>query len=286
MKEILRELVAGVSSHEAAHVSREYLQASILDKLQGAGAMRSLAFVGGTALRFLYGMQRYSEDLDFTLADESSGYSLEAYVQRIVTGLRREGFPAEGDVRARGAVHSARLRFPGLPHDLGLSPQRTASLMIKIEIDARPPDGAALDVSVVRKHGYLLRLQHHDRASLLAGKLHAVLARSHAKGRDYYDLLWYLSDRSWPEPNLTLLNNALQQTGWTGPTMAPSSWRGVILRRIQDLDWETLHADVAWLLQRPEEVDRLDKPTLTSLLEHRPGSRGTPPPSEERGTQR
>jgi predicted nucleotidyltransferase component of viral defense system len=52
-------------------------------------------------------------------------------------------------------------------------------------------------------------LQHHDRASLLAGKLHALFQRRYVKGRDLYDLMWYLSDPNWPEPNLTLLQNAL-----------------------------------------------------------------------------
>ena len=58
----------------------------------------------------------------------------------------------------------------------------------------------------------MLRLFHHDRASLLAGKLHAILKRPYTKGRDLYDLIWYLSDPDWPLPNLTLLNSALRQT--------------------------------------------------------------------------
>jgi hypothetical protein len=64
-------------------------------------------------------------------------------------------------------------------------------------------------------HRYvILQLQHHDRASLLAGKLHAILQLPYTKGRDVYDLSCYLSHREWPAPNLTQLNNALQQTGW------------------------------------------------------------------------
>ena len=61
-----------------------------------------------------------------------------------------------------------------------------------------------------------LPIQHHDKASLLAGKLHAILQRPYAKGRDLYDLLWYLGDPTWPPPNLTMLNHALRQTGWEG----------------------------------------------------------------------
>lgn len=60
----------------------------------------------------------------------------------------------------------------------------------------------------------MLNLLHYDKSSLLAGKLHAVLTRKYTKGRDLYDLMWYLSDPTWPAPNLIQLNNALKQTGW------------------------------------------------------------------------
>lgn len=89
---------------------------------------------------------------------------------------------------------------------------------MKFEVDTRPPAGAGLAITLIRRH-VTLRLQHHDRASLLAGKLHAVLQRPYAKGRDLYALLWYLSDPGWPAPNLVLLNNALQQSGWPGPPL-------------------------------------------------------------------
>ena len=69
--------------------------------------------------------------------------------------------------------------------------------------------------TVIRRH-LLLNLQHHDQASLLAGKLHAILQRKYLKGRDIYDLLWYLSNPNWPAPNFEMLNHALQQTGWEG----------------------------------------------------------------------
>ena len=68
-----------------------------------------------------------------------------------------------------------------------------------------------------------LNLCHHDKPSLLAGKLHAVLSRKWTKGRDLYDLVWYLADRTWPAPNLALLNAALAQTGWKGPVMTAAT---------------------------------------------------------------
>jgi hypothetical protein len=69
---------------------------------------------------------------------------------------------------------------------LKLSPHQDEVLAVKIEIDANSPAGASLDTSLVRRH-VLLNVYHHDRASLLAGKLHAILQHSFLKGRD----VWY-----------------------------------------------------------------------------------------------
>jgi hypothetical protein len=75
-------------------------------------------------------------------------------------------------------------------------------------------------------------VDHHDRPSLLAGKLHAILQRPWTKGRDLLDLLWYLSDPEWPKPNLALLNAALLQTGWDREAITSDNWRLVVRERV------------------------------------------------------
>src|SRR4030067_3635034 len=92
-----------------------------------------------------------------------------------------------------------------------------------MEGDTHPPAGAVLMTTLVRRY-VTLQLQHHDKASWLAGKLHAILQRPYLKGRDLYDLAWYLSDPEWPEPNLELLNNALRQTGRQGRSLTEKNW--------------------------------------------------------------
>ncbi len=111
-----------------------------------------------------------------------------------------------------------------------------------------------------------LQLHHHDRQSLLAGKIHAILQRSFSKGRDLYDLLLYLSDPDWPDPNLTLLNNALSQTGWQGPTITKTNWRDILHQRVEGLDWRNVREDAAPFLKRPEESDLLTRSNLMGLL--------------------
>ena len=111
---------------------------------------------------------------------------------------------------------------------------------MKIELDTNPPAGANTETRIVRPF-VMLNLLHYDRSSLLAGKLHAILTRKYTKGRDLYDLSWYLSDSSWPHPNFVLHNNALRQTRWNGPLVTPENWREIIKRKLVDIDWGARH---------------------------------------------
>ena len=262
MKDHLVELVRQSPTPAGGrNLAREYMQARILAALQRAGAMIPLAFHGGTALRFLYAHGRFSEDLDFALEGNRQGYDFRGYLLAIRTELTPEGYAVELKVNDRKTVHSAFVRFPGLLYDLGLSAQRSESLAVKLEVDTNPPAGAGLATSVVR-HFFVLQLQHHDKASLLSGKLHAILQRSFAKGRDIYDLLWYLSDPAWPPPNLILLNNALAQTNWSGGEVTETNWRELVGDRLRTLDWSKILADVRPFIEPGFDLNLL---TLTNL---------------------
>jgi predicted nucleotidyltransferase component of viral defense system len=266
MKDHLAQLVGtGVDSGPGRNLVREYLQARILESLQRAGAMIPLAFHGGTALRFLYGIPRYSEDLDFALERDAERYDLRGYLRTIRSVLEAEAYLIDLRVSDRRIVHSAFVRFPGLLHELGLSPHPDEVFSVKVEVDTRPPEGAGLATTLVRRH-VTLHLQHHDRASLLAGKLHALLQRPFLKGRDVYDLLWYLSDPTWPAPSLTLLANALRQTGWTGPEPTERNWRDLIADRLASGHWDRVIADVRPFVESRTELDLLSRENLQRVL--------------------
>ena len=266
MKEYLLSLLSSnLNPLQARNQAREYLQALILQSLQRAGAMVPLAFHGGTALRFLYNSQRYSEDLDFALEGNSRGYDFRSTLQDIHRDLEAQGYTVAMKVSDKKTVQNAFVRFPGLPFELGLSPHQDEVLAVRIEVDTRPPLGAGLETTLVRRH-VLLNLQHHDRASLLAGKLHALLHRSYLKGRDLYDLTWYLSAPDWPTPNLTLLNNALEQTGWRDPRLTPENWRGILHAHLMDIPWKQVLADVEPFLLSQQESSLLSRENLDRLL--------------------
>ena len=253
MKEHLRELIRDLDPHAGRNAMREYVQARILEGLQRAGAMSPLAFQGGTALRFLYRLPRYSEDLDFALEGPRESYDPRRWLASIAAQFRREGYDATASLRDAGTVDAAWLRLEGLPHEFGLSSHRDETLRIKLEVDTRPPAGAVTETDLVRRH-VSLRIHHHDRASLLAGKLHAVLHRPWLKGRDIYDLAWYLSDPAWPPPNLDLLNAARRQTDPAAQALTDDTWRPAVAARVAGVEWKAVDADIRPFLESGNEV--------------------------------
>lgn len=260
MKDHLRRLVREADPVAGRNIAREYLQARILEAMQRAGAFAHIAFQGGTALRFLYHLPRYSEDLDFALEGDRAGYDLRGWLEAARRQFRREGYEVRAAVRDRSAVHAGWLRFPGVLYETGLSPHRDQVLAVKIDVDTNPPGGAVARTRLVRRH-VSLRLWHHDRASLLAGKVHAVLRRPFAKGRDVYDLAWYLSDPGWPPPNLRLLAAALRQGAGEGavperdePRSLPGAWREAVAHRLSAAPWDQLSADVRPFLEGRERL--------------------------------
>lgn len=112
-----------------------------------------------------------------------------------------------------------------------------------------------------------MQLQHHDRASLLAGKLHAVLCRDYVKGRDLYDLMWYLSARDWPSPNLEMLGKALAQTAKSGDAPAdPAAWRALAARRLENVSWDRALADLRRFVASSTKLEMICPPTFARLL--------------------
>jgi len=266
MKDYIKDLVNKATNPvEGINLIREYLQARILSVLQSAGAMIPLAFHGGTALRFLYSHGRFSEDLDFALEGDHDSYRFRDYLRSIQSTFTKENYQINIRVQDSKIVNSAFIRFPGLLYELGFSSQPNEVIAIKLEVDTNPPAGAVLETSVIRKF-VVLQLHHHDKASLLAGKIHAILQRPYLKGRDIYDLFWYLSDRNWPEPNLMLLNNALAQTHWVGGNVTQGNWRKFVFERIQQFHWEVILADVKPFIEPGFDLELLTRENLEKIL--------------------
>lgn len=243
---------AAANRGQALNTLREYLQALVLRSFHESEAFRCVAFVSGTALRFLHGLPRFSEDLDFSLVSPD-GYAGQAWMAKVKRDLALAGFTPEVTWNERKTVHTAWVRLRGLLHDAGLSPLADEKLAIKVKVDTRPPAGGRCDRQIVTRHISFL-LQYHDPPSLMAGKVHALLTRHYAKGRDWYDLVWYLSQRPPVTPNLALLQNALDQTQGADRVDA-RRWREEVMDRLAAIDIKALLEDVGPFLERPQGRD-------------------------------
>jgi len=205
--------------------------------------------------------------VDFSL-ENARGYSFSGLLERVADDLSSAGFQVTVHPHEGESVHSAFVRFPGLLYEAGLSPHRTEKLSVKIEIDTRPPAGAATEATLINRH-FMLSLLHYDIPSLMSEKLRALLSRSFSKGRDVFDLLWYLSRGDSIEPNITLLQSALAQTGWKGPQVTADNWRQVIGQKVASLDFSRVTEDVTPFLERPNDRALLTRETVLAALEQR-----------------
>lgn len=265
MKAQALEIAASVADPgEKLNRLREYLQAFVLRSLHESEAFQRLSFVGGTALRFLYGLPRFSEDLDFSL-ESAEDYAPQKWLSKLRRDLTFAGFEPTVTWNDRKTVQVGWVRVAGLLQEAGLAGVPGQKLSIKLEIDTRPPSGAALESRVVNRY-FLVAFRHHDLPSLMAGKVHALCTRKYPKGRDWYDLLWYRSKSPPVSPNLHLLQAALDQTEQTHSWPA-EGWREVVRKRLEALDVDVLRDEVAPFLERPADRDLLTREHLVSAIE-------------------
>ena len=221
------------------------------------------AFVGGTALRLLEDLPRFSEDLGFSRVS-ADGYEPVRWLEKLKGDLHFAGFDSTVRWIEREPVQVAWVRTAHLLAEVGLSGHARQNLSVKVGIDTRPPAGAAIRRTLVPRH-FTFVINHYDLPSLMTGKLHALPTRGYPKGRDWYDLIWYRSRRPPVEPSVQFLQNALDQTQGAGRYRA-GGWRTLLAARLAGLDTRELARDVQPFLERPEDAALLDRPNLEAIL--------------------
>jgi predicted nucleotidyltransferase component of viral defense system len=236
----------------------------VLQELALLGLWRSkfyehAAFYGGTALRVLHGLDRFSEDLDFSLLAPNPTFDLARYMAALETELSAFGFDVrareKGGTTRRAAIQSAFLKT-NTPEALTRSVHRDQVLTIKIEVDTDPPPGFETEVR------YLLSpipfaVRVYALPDLFAGKMHALLGRrwkTRVKGRDWYDLVWFAANH--PELHLAHLEARMVQSGhWPpGGALTAAVWRTLLDRAIDALNIEQARADVLPFVPDPDAL--------------------------------
>ena len=256
------------SQDESLRALREILQECALLGLWRARFFEHAAFYGGTALRILHGMERFSEDLDFTLMKPEPGFSLAAFTVALRNELLALGFDVTADIRNKresSPVDSAFLK--GNTRSLLLKigvPLGTAALIpgiqtikIKLEVDRDPPAGFSTESRYL-----LLPIPFPIRVctlpDLFAGKMHALLFRrwkNRVKGRDWFDFVWFISHH--PDLHLAHLEQRMRQTGnWTERhSLTPDRFNELLSRTIAQLDVEQARREVRPFLKDPRAID-------------------------------
>lgn len=266
MKEIALQ-VTRESKGQKLNALREYLQNYILFLMQKTGISGSLYFVGGTALRFLYRIRRYSEDLDFSASGNWTAGDFSKYMNKVEEHLEKAGYVCVIKTVSEKVVQKARIGFGGLLYEAGLSHRKEHRLSVHIDIDINPPAGWAGEKTIVDVHIPVV-LQHYDLPSMYAGKLHAVLMREYVKGRDLYDLFWYRTKQKELLPNFTLLNNAIAQGREGFPLVTGDNWHEILTEKVRGLDWKVVENDVLPFLEFRDDLETFTQENLLRCLQH------------------
>lgn len=265
MKDHLLQVAAAAPIAERRNLVREYLQIYVLRTLHELGIQSQLAFLGGTALRILHALPRFSEDLDFSVAKIGAlnADDLEAPVHKLRKELELAGYRVALKLKHSKTVFAATLRFEGIVKDCGIATDPRLALSIKLEVDLNPPEGFVVATTLVQRY-FPVALVHYDLPSLFAGKLHALVARPYTKGRDWFDLVWYLTEKRGLRPNALMLANALIQTKHD-PKLA-ESWRDVIAERAVLVDWQAVRRDLSPFLLRQSDLEQITPELIVGLV--------------------
>ncbi|HET55255.1 MAG TPA: nucleotidyl transferase AbiEii/AbiGii toxin family protein [Ignavibacteria bacterium] len=227
MNDLLKQLISKPlpeSEQEIVQLLRESLQSLALLGLWRSNFFEHAAFYGGTALRILYGLDRFSEDLDFSLLKPNKNFTFEKYKNSIIRELEAFGFKVTFEVKAKSKgseIESAFIKTNTLnqlivieaPSSLTLSFDKQKVLKVKLEVDTNPPPGFDTEMKYVFSP-IQFAVKSFTLPSLFAGKMHAILCRkwkSRVKGRDWYDFAWYVGN--YPELKLKHLEERMRQSG-------------------------------------------------------------------------
>ncbi len=260
MIDLIKQRLAGYRAHNALEEEqalKEIVQEIALYGLWRAGFFEVAAFQGGTSLRILHRLPRFSEDLDFLLKEPRPQFNWQAYLGPLLVCLEEFGLKSQALDKSRmdQRVKQALLKNNCVSNQLNLEfyrGQRDRKLVIKLEIDVSPPAGSGYEYRFL-DFPLDFEICNQDLSSNFALKLHALLCRPYVKGRDWYDFSWYLRQRV--RPNLPHLRAALHQYGpWQDQHPdADLEWlQRALQHKVRQIDWKKAADDVERFLGSTE----------------------------------
>lgn len=255
------------NEQERVNHQRELMQKVTLAGFTRGGFFEKAAFYGGTCLRLMYGLPRYSEDMDFSLLDKDSTTHLEDYFSSIINEFALLGLSVEVDKKDKkqfGRVESAFLKENTEAYEIKFQTRRT--LKVKIELDTDPPLKFQTEQKIIRQpYGFPVRCM--TLPDLFAGKMHALVYRawgSRIKGRDWYDFEWYVNH------NVPLDFRHLQERvrEFSGATITKEEFLGLLRERLSSANINQVKADVLPFVDNTRDLDFWSNEYFLSLMDH------------------
>jgi len=250
------------SEQDEENALKEITQEVALGALSRSDFFKVAAFQGGTCLRVFYGLDRFSEDLDFILLNPERQFSLEPYLKQMRLEFATYGYKLEVQDRSstEEAVKKAFLKADSMGKVLNLKHLKenrsSRKLQIKLEVDSNPPAKSRFETKF-HDFPFPFAVTIQDLSSLFAGKCHALLCREYEKGRDWYDFIWYASRKT--PINFAFLSSALDQQGpWKGKNVkADLPWfLAEMKKKIHSLNWNHVKKELSRFL-KPTQLQSL-----------------------------
>ena len=275
------------NSNASFDALREILQEIVLLALYDAGFFKYAAFYGGTALRILHDLPRFSEDLDFSLLEKNPEFNLKPYEDAVITTLKSFGFDVTIDLREKdnkSAIASAFVKGNTIEHlininapkDITSKIHRDQVVKIKLEVDTNPPLGFEIE-NVIRLTPRPFSINAFTLPSLYAGKMHAILCRawgSRPKGRDWYDMVWYIAndvelDVKHLKARLSQSCKYLEVNDIKIPDeLTKQNIKNLLLQRIESLDVVKAKNDVQPFIKDMREIELWSKEFFVALVQN------------------
>lgn len=278
------DLTNSNSSYDAL---REILQEIVLLGLYDAGFFKYAAFYGGTALRILHNLPRFSEDLDFSLLESNSEFNLKPYEEAIISTLKAFGFDVTIEIKEKNNISAIASAFVkgntiehliniNAPKDITSKIHRDQAVKIKLEVDTNPPLEFET-ANVIRLTPRPFSINAFTLPSLYAGKMHAILCRAWStrpKGRDWYDLIWYIAndvelDSIHLKSRLSQSCKYLEENNIQIPSeLTKQTIKELLLQRIETLDIVKAKNDVQPFIKDIREIELWSKEFFVSVIEN------------------
>lgn len=282
MQTVLEQMVNNYhpkNTEEKRNAIKEVMQEIVLCALSKAGFFNEAAFYGGTALRIFYHLDRFSEDLDFSLLIKDKDFDLSIYFPKLKEIVKSFGLNVEIEIKEKtkdSNIQSAFLKGDTIEHFLLFYPDdliqginKNEKVKIKFEIDTMPPGCATYEIKYrLLPMPYSIKL--YDEASLFSGKIHAIICRSwksRVKGRDLYDYVFYLSRNT--QFNLPHLQEKLIDSQYIDANVIIScdDIRKMLIERFNEIDFEQAKEDVIPFIKNPSVLDIWSKEFFIAITD-------------------